>query len=167
MKQDDGRLPAQPPTCNQDPIARIVRFFETLDQHNCADLARIYSATARFRDPFNDVTGRPAIEAIYCHMFTQLDGPRFTISQVVGRPEDGRFFLVWDFHFRFRRPLTGIPRTATGTTLIELDADGLISGHRDFWDPASGLYEHFPLIGPLLRRLRRHLATPLARAAVR
>ena len=46
-------------------------------------LAQIYTETARFKDPFNEVQGVPAIRAIFEHMFRTLDAPRFIVHDTV------------------------------------------------------------------------------------
>ena len=44
-----------------------------------------------------------------------------------------------------------------GASRITLTCEGKVSEHVDFWDAAQGLYEMIPLIGPLLRMLRRRI----------
>jgi steroid Delta-isomerase len=39
----------------------LVRFFETLSPETVSQVGALYAAQARFKDPFNDVTGVPAI----------------------------------------------------------------------------------------------------------
>jgi hypothetical protein len=39
-----------------------------------------------------------------------------------------------------------------------LDAQGLIVLHRDYWDAAEELYEKLPVVGALMRWLRRRAA---------
>jgi steroid delta-isomerase len=46
-----------------------------------------------------------------------------------------------------------------GATLLRLGADGRISDHRDYWDAAEELYEKLPLIGALMRWLRRRITS--------
>ena len=50
------------------------------------------------------------------------------------------------------------PFDVTGVSKVELDADGRVVSHIDYWDVASGLYEMFPVLGPALRWVRRRLA---------
>lgn len=141
-------------------IAAIVQAMQTLDRDGCAALGRLYAPDARFRDPFNDVTGREAVVAIYRHMYDQLDAPRFAVTRTVGRPGSAEWVLFWDFTFRFRRPLPRTPQTVAGCTLMLLDAQGRIALHQDYWDPASGIYERIPLLGPVLGWIRRRNAAP-------
>ena len=79
------------------PTARLVAFFETLTPATLPALASVYSDDARFVDPFNDVTGLPAIRAVFDHMFATLDEPRFEVIEAVTEGE--QCFLVWNFTF--------------------------------------------------------------------
>ena len=44
------------------------------------------------------------------------------------------------------------------TTVRKPAADGRIARHRDYWDAAGELYEKLPLLGTLMRWLRRRIA---------
>ena len=45
-----------------------------------------------------------------------------------------------------------------GGTLLHFAPDGRVTSHRDYWDAAGELYEKIPLLGALLRRIKRHMA---------
>ena len=42
-----------------------------------------------------------------------------------------------------------------GATHLRFAADGRVSFHRDYWDAAEELYEKLPLLGSLMRGLKR------------
>ena len=42
-----------------------------------------------------------------------------------------------------------------GATHIVFDERGAVSVHRDYWDAAEELYEKLPLLGALMRWLKR------------
>ena len=42
-----------------------------------------------------------------------------------------------------------------GATRLRFDAQGRVAEHRDYWDAAQELYEKLPLIGSVLRAIRR------------
>lgn len=142
--------PAPPPA--SDPrVERIAQFFETLQASDLEHLDQIYHPQAFFKDPFNAVQGSAAIGRIFAHMFATLDHPRFVILDRVASGDTA--FLTWDFHFQ----RSGKPMTIHGASQLRLDAQGRISLHRDYWDAAEELYEKLPLLGALLRWLKRRL----------
>ncbi|MEY2947080.1 MAG: hypothetical protein RL084_477 [Pseudomonadota bacterium] len=132
---------------------QIAHYFETLTPQSVSHLKDYYSASARFKDPFNDVTGVPAIEKIFDHMFVSLTQPRFVITgQVV---EGDQAFLTWEFRFCFKRFDTHTEQVVLGTSHLVLDEQQRISLHRDYWDAAEELYEKLPWVGALMRWLKK------------
>ena len=136
-----------------DPrVLRVQQFFETISRDSVPRVPEIYAAQAYFKDPFNEVQGVPAIQQVFRHMFATLIGPRFVIRDAVCDGE--QCFLSWDFLFHMRR-FRGDEQCIRGGTHLRLAADGRIVEHRDYWDAAEELYEKLPLLGGLMRWLRR------------
>jgi len=136
-----------------DPrVQRVIDAFEALQPADVARLGELYAADARFKDPFNEVQGVPAIQRVFEHMFVALDGPRFVIREAVC--EGDQCFLTWDFLFRMRS-LRRDEQTVRGSTHLRFAADGRIALHRDYWDVAEELYEKLPGLGALMRWLKR------------
>ncbi len=133
-------------------FVQIVDWFEHLSPASLDSLADVYAASAKFRDPFNDLTGRDRIRSVYQHMFDVLDAPRFFIGNVVAN--DLQAFVVWDFDFALR----GRTMHIHGCTHLILNEAGLIVLHRDYWDPAEELYEKLPVMGGLFRWLKRRIS---------
>ena len=137
----------------QAAVQRIAEFFEHLQPADLARMTQFYTPDARFKDPFNEVQGLPAIERIFGHMFVALDQPRFVIRQRI--VQGHQCFLVWDFVFAFKNFQKGVQQTVRGGSHLELAADGRINLHRDYWDAAEELYEKLPVVGALMRWLKK------------
>ena len=117
---------------------------------------QIYTEDAYFRDPFNEVTGVAEIARIFGAMFEHLDDVRFTILETVA--DDGGAMLTWDMSYRVRKWRPHQSQVIHGATHLRFAPDGRIAYHRDYWDAANELYAKLPLIGPVMRWLRRKLA---------
>ena len=133
-------------------LARLTSYFESLSPAALARLDEVYAPDARFKDPFNDVTGIPAIRAIFEGMYRQVDRPRFVVTRAICQGDDA--FLAWDFLFFFKGDKTR-EQTIRGATHILFNADGRVALHRDYWDAAEELYEKLPVLGALMRWLKR------------
>ena len=142
-----------PEITTSEAVQRLVQFFEHLQPQDLARLRTLYAPTARFKDPFNEVRGLAAIEHIFAHMFAQLDTPHFVVTERI--VQGAQCFLVWDFRFRFKRFDTVQWQTVRGSTHLVFDTQGLVTLHRDYWDAAEELYEKLPLVGGLMRWLKR------------
>jgi ketosteroid isomerase-like protein len=134
-------------------IAPLVAYFENLAPNNLAQLQDYYAPQARFKDPFNDVTGLTAIRRIFEHMFVALIGPRFVVTQHICQGD--QCFLTWEFRFEFRGFHKGQEQVILGASHLVLDEHGLVVLHRDYWDAAEELYEKLPWVGGLMRWLKR------------
>lgn len=112
-----------------------------------------YSARAYFKDPFNEVRGLADIQRIFNHMYVALDQPHFVVTDRV--VQGNQCFLVWDFKFRFKRFDTTTLQVVRGTSHMRFAPDGRVSYHRDYWDAAEELYEKLPLVGGVMRWLKK------------
>ena len=134
-------------------VDALVQWFEHLTPASVQQLSRFYAVDTRFKDPFNDVQGVPAVEAIFVHMFEALIAPRFVVT---GRVAQGtQCFLTWEFRFCFRNFHQGQEQVILGASHLLFDGAGKVHLHRDYWDAAEELYEKLPLVGSLMRWLKR------------
>jgi steroid Delta-isomerase len=144
-------LPRHP----DDRVARVVALYETLAPADLPALRGVYADDARFKDPFNQVQGVAAIARIFSHMFRTLDAPRFQVVDIVA--DGDALFLTWDFTFRTRG--AGARAMAIhGASHLRFNAQGQVALHRDYWDAAEELYEKLPVLGALMRWLKKRAA---------
>lgn len=133
-------------------LERLIGWYETLSPQTLERITELYSPDARFKDPFNEVSGCAAIRRVFAHMFETTETPRFRIvARVAGKREA---FVSWVFGFRAARREFEI----RGATHLLFDAHGKVIVHRDYWDAAEELYAKLPLLGALVRLLGRRFA---------
>jgi len=137
-------------------LQALVHYFESLSPATLAQLDAFYADDARFKDPFNDVTGVAAIRRIFEHMFQQLQSPRFVVTNQVQQGQ--QCFLTWDFVFGFKTYQQGKPLCIKGATHLVLSETGLVTLHRDYWDAAEELYEKLPVVGGVMRWLKNRMS---------
>jgi len=134
----------------------LITFYNAFSPASIARFPEFYSRDAYFKDPFNEVRGIAAIQRIFSHMFSQVAEPRFVVTEHV--VDAGGAMLVWSFSFRLTRWGRGETRLMRGVSHLRFDPDGKVCYHRDYWDTGEELYMNLPVIGPVLRGLRRMLA---------
>jgi steroid Delta-isomerase len=134
-------------------LQRLVDYFNTLSPESVKSIGDFYTEDAYFRDPFNEIRGAQQLEHIFTEMFERLSEPRFTVLETIA--EEHGALLVWNFDFRMKALKPHLPRRIHGTSHVRFAADGRVNYHRDYWDAAGELYEHFPLIGGLMRWLKK------------
>jgi hypothetical protein len=98
------------------------------------------------------VRGLAPITRIFEHMVAQVTTPRFVVTLQMSQGNDA--FLTWNFLFRMKRD-SADEHCIRGATHLRFNANGLVDFHRDYWDAAEELYEKLPLLGVLMRLLKR------------
>lgn len=135
----------------------LVAYFAGLTEASIDDLPRYYAEGAYFKDPFNEVHGIAAIQAIFRHMFRQVAAPRFVVTEKLVA-ESGAM-LAWEFSFRFRGWKSSETQRVRGVSHLRFDVAGKVTYHRDYWDAAEELYAKLPVLGLLMGGLQRALRT--------
>lgn len=136
-----------------EPLQALRAFFEGLKPEDVAQMGRYYGEHAYFRDPFNEVRGLAAVQRVFAHMFETLDAPRFVVREAFA--SGGQAFLTWDFIFRTRG--SSVERRIHGSSHLRFAPDGRVAYHRDYWDAAEELWETLPVLGSLLRWLKKRV----------
>ena len=145
-------------------VDALVQLFEHLSPTQLDQLATLYAPEVHFRDPFNDVNGLAAMRHIFADMYEQLIAPRFSVRHVAA--QGSTLYLAWDFDFGIR--VMGRTRQQHIEGLSECRwrchrlPDGrmqwLVHTHWDHWDAATQVYAQLPLVGSLMRWLRRRIS---------
>ncbi|KAF0813074.1 hypothetical protein IGB42_02474 [Andreprevotia sp. IGB-42] len=135
-------------------LDELLDWYGTLSPPTLDRVTAFYASHARFKDPFNDVSGHAAIRRLFEHMFETTQNPRFVIVDRIVQGQQA--FVTWQFHFG----LQGRDYTVLGGSHLRFDADGLVIEHRDYWDAAEELFQKLPVIGSLIGWLRRRFAVP-------
>lgn len=135
-------------------IRAYVAFFEGLTPASLDRLETLCTSDVRFRDPFNEVQGVAALRKVFEKMFEDVREPRFLVTD---RAVSGQVcYLRWEFAFRPARG--GAPRRILGMSEVHFDETGRVTAHLDHWDSGGQIYARLPLLGPVIRWVRRRLS---------
>jgi steroid delta-isomerase len=137
-------------------LADLIKFYNEFSPDSVSRFSEFYSTDAYFKDPFNEVRGLPAIERIFSHMFKQVAEPRFAVIETIA--DEHGAMLIWEFYYRVKLWGKGQAQVMRGASHLRFDAAGKVNYHRDYWDTGEELYMKVPLMGSLMRGLRRVLA---------
>ena len=139
-------------TDRAEMLAAYGRYFEDLTPDTLPEIARIATPDMRFRDPFNDVRGIDDVVRLLGTMYAH-GTPRFEIlDRALGQSAG---YILW----RFTNDPGGgrAPFVITGMSEIHFAPDGRISEHIDHWDSGGQFYERIPVLGWLIRLVRKRL----------
>jgi len=134
-----------------DRLDTYITYLESLTPETLPSLDQYVTNDVRFCDPFNDVRGVALMTRVFEEMFENVGPVAFTVTK---RAELGdQAFIAWRFDGR----LFDKPWTFEGVSELTFAADGRVVEHIDRWDSAGDFWQRVPLIGWLLRRMKRRL----------
>lgn len=135
--------------------AAYIRFYEALSPALLTNIKDVCHDEILFRDPFNETVGVDAYKALLQDMFRSAPDITF---KVLHYAYDGDVcFLRWDSQATVK-VLGKDPWSVKGMSELRFADDGRVISHIDHWDAASQFYERLPVIGGLLRIIRRRVA---------
>jgi steroid delta-isomerase len=119
------------------------------------DLSSVFAPDARFVDPFNDVRGHEALGAVLLDMLEQVQDLRFEVFRT---SVSGDWAHVrWRFEGRVKA-LGSDPWVVNGMSEVRFAPDGRVLEHIDHWNAADQFYDRIPVVGWMIRLIRRRVA---------
>ncbi|WP_368541991.1 nuclear transport factor 2 family protein [Enterobacter soli] len=132
-------------------IDRFVDYYAALDARPVSALEGIYDVNATLIDPFGEHRGLPSIERYFTHLLANVESCRFTIEPML---EDApRFAVEWTMHWSHPRIARGETCILPGCSVLDIHRDRIVR-QRDYYDAGEMLYEHLPLLGWAVRRVK-------------
>jgi hypothetical protein len=126
-------------------------FYAELQRTRIGALDAMVAPDMLFRDPVQEFRGRDKFKALFERMYEAFANPAFVVHN---RALDGQVcFLKWTFTGAMGKRTFAV----IGVSEVEFDNAGLVVTHVDHWDAASQFYEHFPLLGGVLRLIKNRV----------
>lgn len=137
-------------------LERFLATYQKLDRDNLDLLAGIYTETVHFSDPAHRLTGLPALRSYFAELYAGVEKIRFIFDQ---QHRDGnQVFVQWRMRLRHPRLNRGAEIEVPGISCLHFAADGRVDNHRDYFDLGALLYEQLPLLGAVVRTVKRRFA---------
>jgi hypothetical protein len=138
-------------------LDRFTAFFSSFAADRIERLLEsTYADDVWFDDTLKTVRGRPALAEYLRESAAAVSDCRVTVEDRT-RTEAGEYLVRWKMMIRFRRLRRGIATWSVGVSHLRFDAQGRVVYHQDYWNAADGLYQHVPLLGLLIRAVKRRL----------
>ncbi len=129
-------------------------FYDNLTPASTKEEYAVYfDEYSSFEDPFQRVQGFESIHHIFVDMYEKLYIARFIVDEVISN--DDVTYLRWTFHYA--RSSTHKMDSFIGVSRVTFSEDGKVKSHIDYWDAAQHVYEKVPLLGSILRFIKRKL----------
>lgn len=137
-------------------LEQLKSFYADMHSNDFSAIDTLYHPNIVFKDAVQEVHGREPLKAYFTHGLGNAEQCLFHFEQV--SQSGNNAFLVWEMRLKHPSIGGGKEIIVPGASWVQFDADsGLITLHRDFCDLGAMVYEHLPVIGFLVRKVRRHL----------
>lgn len=134
-----------------------VDFFKQLNKDTMHLVDEFYDRRVLFRDPLVEIHGREQLKAYYARLYHNVREIDFDISYVI--QEQHNTALAWKMMLRADNFNGNKPVTVDGSSVIKFGgAEGKAVYHRDYFDLGEFVYEGVPLVGSLVRLVKRKMA---------
>jgi len=137
-------------------VERFKAFFARLSPNGLADsIDRTYAPDVYFNDTLKTKRNLAELKHYLLDAAKAVDQCTVEVLDVVRYGED--FYFRWRMAIKFKKFKRDVLTQSVGISHIRFNQDGLIVLHQDFWDSTSGLFEHVPLIGWLIGKIKERL----------
>ena len=141
----------------QAAIQRLQAFFTDMTPASArANAASVYAPNAYLNDTVVGIFGADVIGEYFAHAAAQAEVFNVEFLDVVRGDVD--YYIRWQMTVRAEALSNGVPVVSYGTTQFRFDEQGRVLIHKDFWDAATGVYEHLPYFCRVMAYIHRKLA---------
>lgn len=138
-----------------EPLDKFMETYNQLDKTNLALLDTIYHPEIQFSDPAHSLEGIISLKQYFTALYQNVRSIHFTFHTHL--ETDGQAFLTWTMHFSHPRLAKGRSIAVSGCSRLEFAADGKVRYHRDYFDLGAMVYEHVPVLGSLVKTIKKRL----------
>lgn len=112
----------------------------------------IYSDKVVFKDPIHEIRGLENLKAYFKKLNENLVEGSFVFTEesIVEK----KAYLSWEMNLKLKSPRKIVK--ASGISVLTIEEK--IVGHRDYFDAGELFYENVPLLGSVIRLLKKKMA---------
>jgi hypothetical protein len=122
-------------------VVRFQQLFTVLQPDQPMSLEQVYAPQIVFEDPLHHIEGLPELRSYFARMNAGLAAPFVGLTAAM---------LPWTMQLTLRR--LPYPVIVPGCSQVHFTTH--IEYQRDYFDAGALIYEHIPLLGTILRRIK-------------
>jgi ketosteroid isomerase-like protein len=117
-------------------------------------LETLYTEDVHFEDPAHALQGRKPLMDYFASLFRNLESCSFKFHQTLMSDTD--IFMSWTMFIEHPKLRNGATIRVEGGSLLKT-RNGKIYYHRDYFDMGAMIYEHLPLLGRVVKKVKQRL----------
>lgn len=138
-------------------LARFAEFFSSFSADRIERLLpATYADDIYFNDTLKAIRGRQALAHYLAESAAAVEQCTVDILDQAAS-DSGEYWLRWKMMIRFKKLRRGVDTWTVGASHLRFNADGLVVYHQDYWNAADGLFQHVPLLGWMIGKIKQRL----------
>lgn len=133
-------------------VEDFVKIYQNLNSGNLNMLTQIYHQDVQFVDPLHQIHGLDDLTHYFEHMYENLISSEFALVNQIEQKQQAAIY--WQMHLRHKKINSGNTITVEGHSLLRRQ-DNKVIYHRDYFDIGSMIYEHLPVLGGIIKLIKR------------
>ena len=134
-------------------VENFKHVFTHLDASNIGLVDTLYDNNVTFIDPFNEIRGLERLHHYFHELYKNVLSCEFQFGETFVK--DNSAMVVWKMLLSHRTLASNKPIEISGSTMIQFNDK--IYFHRDYFDGGQLLYEQLPLIGHIIRFIKKQV----------
>lgn len=135
-------------------VQTVAQFYAQLNKHNLHTLQDIYHDDIVFEDAAHRIEGYSSLAEYFDSLYRNVERCDFAIHEQHQSGQNA--FLTWTMHLQHPKLAGGRVVHVSGMSHLKFQ-DAKVIYHRDYFDLGEMLYEQLPLLGSVIRTIKRRL----------
>ncbi|MDN3609673.1 nuclear transport factor 2 family protein [Vibrio ostreicida] len=135
-------------------VESVGHIYQQLNKNNLHLLHDVYHNDVIFEDGAHRLEGWSSLKAYFDTLYTNVNRCQFDIKEHQQLGEVG--FLTWVMTLEHPKLQSGQAITVNGVSHLKF-AQGRVVYHRDYFDLGEMLYENLPLLGTVIKSIKKRL----------
>ena len=131
---------------------KIDYIFQKLNKDTLYLLDEFYDENINFEDPIGSIKGSKKIKAYYQNMYKNVTSIKFDFSEFIEK--ENTVVGIWKMTVVATGLNGGEPVVVQGNSIIRFSPEGKAIYHRDYFDMGEMIYEHVPVVGFILKKIK-------------
>ncbi|MBU2882438.1 nuclear transport factor 2 family protein [Psychrosphaera sp. B3R10] len=137
-------------------LSQFIEVYSQLSVENVHHIIDVYHEDIKFSDPAHQLSGMSQLLKYFDQLYSNVTECTFVIDEVFF--QDKNAAVYWTMTYRHRRLNSHKPITVTGHSKLVGEKDR-VTHHKDYLDLGQMVYEHVPLIGLVIKKLKNKLSS--------
>jgi hypothetical protein len=137
---------------SQQRIDQFLKRINSLNYHNVKGvLQATYTEDVKFVDPVKTINSLDELTKYFENLYKRVNKCHFILNNYL--PNSHSHSLEWVMHLQHQKISKNQEIHLSGASFIQFDGER-VCYHRDYYDLGALVYEHIPILGSVIKKVR-------------